>query len=104
MNPLLKHPILQHMPYTDLKNPTAEGIQKFVGKRRKNLMILSVVFLVLAPLDLLLVEGRDLDLLDLANPALLVILSVAMFNLSRRSVMTQTETEAVLIDFQKSLE
>lgn len=38
-NPLLKHPVLQHMPYTILHNPSIEGIKKFLLKRTKNMRI-----------------------------------------------------------------
>jgi len=35
MNPLINHPILSGLPYKDLKNPTYEGIQFYLKKRRK---------------------------------------------------------------------
>jgi hypothetical protein len=45
INPLLSHPILKHLPYRDLKNPTVESIHIFVKRRRRNLLIVGLFFI-----------------------------------------------------------
>ena len=37
MNKLLQHPTLRHLPYSQLKDPTLEGVKVFLNKRRRTM-------------------------------------------------------------------
>ena len=45
MNPLLKHPVLQYMPYKLLKNPNLNEIRLFLEKRRKEMNLVRNISL-----------------------------------------------------------
>ena len=47
-NSLLKHPLLKHLEYRDLKNPTNEGIKRFLNKRRLKFNRLSLTSMLMA--------------------------------------------------------
>jgi hypothetical protein len=104
LNPLLKHPILQHLPYNDLKNPTIDGIKVFVVKRRKNLNRLSVLLAgcgISNPvLSWLLFEKINWD--QAIFSILLLVISVAMRNEANKSHMTDEEIVSVIIQKNNS--
>jgi Ca2+/Na+ antiporter len=89
-NPLLQHPILKHMPYQELRNPTPEGIRSYVAKRKKMFQRLSILFVAIAlfyPSGMILARGHiNLDEMIFALlAAMMVVLCYLEFKKAKIS-------------------
>ena len=97
INPLLKHHLLKHLPYELLRNPTSDGINTFIEKRCRKLLIISIVLFILAIVSLL--TETKITLLSFIYPTILVLLSVGGFKQALQSKMTQVEIDKQLQEF-----
>ncbi len=55
LNPLLRHPVLQTLPYELLKNPELSKVREFLEKKRRTFHRLKFVLLALFPISAALV-------------------------------------------------
>jgi len=97
INPFLKHPLLQHLPYEQLKNPTSDGIKIFIKKRRRNLLIVAIVSIIAAIISLL--TDSNISLLSLIYPLLLIVMSILLFKQSLNSKIDDEEINKVLQEY-----
>ncbi len=89
INPLLKHPILQHLPYELLKRPTVEGIRAFLAKRRRFLIRMCVLSAVASPLFWIIHWPPHFD--DLLMSVILIALAVSLYRQASKTKMTDDE-------------
>ena len=97
INPLLNHPLLQHLPYQQLKNPTPEGIKLFVRKRRRNLIITGIVLFILAIVSLL--SESKVNLFSFIYPLILTVLAVGLYKQAAKSKINDEEIDKMLLEF-----
>ncbi len=95
-NPLLGHPILQHLPYELLKRPTVEGIRTFLAKRRRFLIRMCVLSTVASLLFWILNRPPHID--DILMSVILAALAVGLYRQASKTKMTDDEIREALGD------
>jgi hypothetical protein len=103
-NPLLKHPVFQNLPYQDLKNPTIDGMRSYLAKRKKKLLLFSVLLLVgtLLSVSISFAAPENLD-----SWLITIVCSSSAFVLylsSKKSDMSQSEMEQILQEVKQAQE
>jgi hypothetical protein len=108
MNPLLQHPILQHLPYEALKNPTEDGIKKYLYKRVRSMKRLKYLFAILTVFQLFNIlmfsgvkgiESRFptfYSIIEVGMLILLPMLTIACHFQQKKSRMSDEEIHAVI--------
>jgi hypothetical protein len=90
---LLQHPILQHLPYEELKRPTIDGIKRYLSIRRRNFRRVAVLLTALSVAYPLLFWsiGGSISLDEVIMSALALLLAALSILQARKAELSDRQ-------------
>jgi uncharacterized membrane protein YphA (DoxX/SURF4 family) len=97
MNPLLNHPVLQHMPYQLLRDPNFDGIKAFCSARSTKMKRFKVfAFAVSLCFILMIIFGFATSIEEYFGACLMLLASIWAHVEQKRSMISDGEINEIL--------
>jgi len=108
MNPFISHHILKDLPFDLMKQPTREGLEQFVEKKRQQYLLfsalLTIIGIALLVINLMIFKPELGAILNLINPVFWFFMAVFFFRKAKATHLSMGELDDLMQTFSSNTE